>query len=96
MLAVAHLHVFNALDAVPNTYLHEIRWWEARKMWGQLLNITRNLVRQVRYSRTDSPATIDSITIAVSAIAWPFLCSAANQKYTMLLASAQAAPGMIR
>ena len=23
------------------------RWWEARKMWGQLLNITRNLVRQV-------------------------------------------------
>lgn len=23
------------------------RWWEARKMWGQMLNITRNLVRQV-------------------------------------------------
>ncbi|CAL5219186.1 g972 [Coccomyxa viridis] len=22
------------------------RWWEARRMWGQLLNITRNLVRQ--------------------------------------------------
>ena len=36
------------LDAVPNMYLHHLRWWEARKMWGQLLNITRNLVRQVR------------------------------------------------
>ena len=35
------------------------RWWEARKMWGQLLNITRNLVRQVcsesSYSRACHP-----------------------------------------
>ena len=23
------------------------RWWEARIMWGQVLNVTRNLVREV-------------------------------------------------
>ena len=96
MLAVAHLQTFCVLDAVPNMYLHYLRWWEARKMWGQLLNITRNLVRQVRYNSTDSPASIDSIIIAVSAIAWPFLCSAANQKNTMLLVFTHASPGMIR
>ena len=53
-------------------------------MWGQLLNITRNLVRQVRYSSTDSPAAINSIMTTVSAIAWLFLCSAATLRHTAL------------
>ncbi|CAL8460788.1 g319 [Coccomyxa elongata] len=36
-----------ALLLVFRTNTSYDRWWEARKMWGQMLNITRNLVRQV-------------------------------------------------
>ena len=59
-------------NAVLNRYLPYSRWWEARKMWGGLLNITRNLVRQVRCSSADSTATTYSMITAFTAVAWHF------------------------
>ncbi|MEZ0602547.1 bestrophin family protein [Paraburkholderia sp. IW21] len=46
------------------------RWWEARKLWGQLLNDTRSLIRQVLTLPNNPlpPEEIKAFTAALSAL----------------------------
>src|SRR5678815_5073291 len=47
------------------------RWWEARKIWGGIVNDSRTLVLQLQ-SFTGPAGTSDTRTIAYRQIAWCF------------------------
>ena len=46
------------------------RWWEARKVWGAIVNDSRNLVRQLLSFASDGAPTADVDRMARRQIAW--------------------------
>lgn len=44
------------------------RWWEARKIWGEIVNDSRSLVNQLKHFTNDRPEMVK--TIAYRQIAW--------------------------
>jgi ion channel-forming bestrophin family protein len=46
------------------------RWWEGRKLWGTIVNTSRNLARAVTVHLADEPERVSRILALV--VAWPF------------------------